>query len=388
VVDKYIKSNICPLPWTGLEVGVNGGAAPCCLYKGQVPNVKVYETDLKEIQKSQYMEDLRTKFRNGEKPAGCDRCWAEESAGKDSKRINTLYKMKNSLKNWTPNSEPELKFIDFKLGNVCNLKCRICGSWSSSKWAQEEMDYGENPVAKKNLKEGGWPKRQPQFFDDIKDCLKDAEYFEFTGGEPFMIKNHFKILMHCVEKGYAKNIDIHYNTNGTQLPPREIFDLWRYFKRVEIAFSIDDVGEQFEYQRHPAKWREVNSNLVQFKTYQTHNMEFQICTTINIFNCFSLAKIALWVAQYQPKFFYVNTCFDPDVFNIQTLPKQIKNIVNSRYNMLTDFQPTLRFMNAIDRDTEEIRWQRKARILQADKYRQENFGETFPLLNKVLQIYE
>ena len=52
MVDKYIKSNICPLPWTGLEVGVNGGAAPCCLYKGQVPNVKVYETDLKEIEAS------------------------------------------------------------------------------------------------------------------------------------------------------------------------------------------------------------------------------------------------------------------------------------------------------------------------------------------------
>ena len=117
-------------------------------------------------------------------------------------------------------------------------------------------------------------------------------------------------------------------------------------------------------------------------------MEFQICTTVNIFNIFSLAKIALWVAQYQPKFFYVNNCFEPDVFNIQTLPKQVKNIVNSRYNMLTDFQPTLRFMNAIDRDTEEIREQRKARIFQTDKYRQENFGDTFPLLNKVLQIYD
>ena len=167
MVDKYIKSNICPLPWTSLEVGVNGGAAPCCLYKGQVSNVKVYETDLKTIQQSQFMEDLRTQFRNGEKPAGCDRCWVEESAGKTSKRINSLYKMKNSLQNWTPNSEPSLKFIDFKLGNVCNLKCRICGSWSSSKWAQEELDYGENPVAKKNLKEGGWPKKQSQFFDDI-----------------------------------------------------------------------------------------------------------------------------------------------------------------------------------------------------------------------------
>ena len=388
MVDKYIKSNICPLPWTSLEVGVNGGAAPCCLYKGQVPNVKVYKTDLKVIQQSQYMEDLRIQFRNGEKPAGCNRCWAEEDAGKTSKRMNSIYKMRNSLKDWTPNSEPALKFIDFKLGNVCNLKCRICGSWSSSKWAQEELDYGENPVARKNLLEGGWPKKHPKFFEDVKEDLADAEFFEFTGGEPFMIQNHFKILEHCVEKGYAKNQDIHYNTNGTQLPPREIFDLWKNFKRVEIAFSIDDVGEQFQYQRHPANWKEVNHNLNQFKIYQTANMEFQICTTISIFNIFSLAKIALWVAQYEPKFFYVNTCFDPDYFNIQTLPKQVKNIVNSRYSMLTDFQPTLRFMNSADRDSEEIREQRKARILQTDKYREEKFGDVFPLLNNVLGIYE
>ena len=388
MVDKYIKSNVCPLPWTHLEIDVNGGASPCCLYKGSIPDVKVYETDLKTIQKHEYMEKLRQQFKNGERPLSCESCWQEEDAGKTSKRMNSIYKMRNSLKDWTPNSEPSLKFIDFKLGNVCNLKCRICGSWSSSKWAQEELDYGENPVARKNLKDGGWPKKHPKFFEDIQECLAEAEYFEFTGGEPFMIRDHFKILMHCVEKGYAKNIDIHYNTNGTHLPPRDIFDLWKYFKRVEIAFSIDDVGEQFQYQRHPANWREVNHNLVEFKTYQTANMEFQICTTISIFNIFSLAKIALWVAQYQPKFFYVNTCFDPDYFNIQTLPKQVKNVVNSRYSMLTDFQPTLRFMNSAHRDSEQIREQRKARILQTDKYREENFGDVFPLLNKVLQIYE
>ena len=388
MVEKYIKSNVCPLPWTHLEVDVNGGASPCCLYKGSVPNVKVYETSLKTIQKDPYMQNLRKQFVDGKRPVGCQSCWQEEDAGKTSKRMNSIYKMRNSLKNWTPNSEPTLKFIDFKLGNVCNLKCRICGSWSSSKWAQEELDYGENPVARKNLKEGGWPKRNPQFFEDLKEDLKDAEYFEFTGGEPFMIKDHFKILMYCVEKGYAKNIDIHYNTNGTQLPPPEIFDLWSYFKHVEIAFSIDDVGDQFQYQRHPANWRQVGANLVKFKERRTPNMEFQICTTVSIFNIFSLAKIAFWVKQYQPKFFYVNTLFDPDYFNIQTLPKNVKNIVNSRYNMLTDFKPTLRFMNAVDRDTTEIRKQRSDRILQTDAYRHENFGEYFPLLNKVLGIYE
>ena len=387
-MDKYIKSNICPLPWTHLEIDVNGGASPCCLYKGSVPDVKVYNDSLKKIQNNIFMQNLREQFREGKRPDGCSNCWAEEDAGKTSKRMNSLYKMRSSLNDWSPNSEPTLKFIDFKLGNVCNLKCRICGSWSSSKWAQEELDYGDNPVARKNLREGGWPKKYPKFFEDVKEDLAEAEYFEFTGGEPFMIKNHFKILEHCVEKGYAKNIDIHYNTNGTQFPAREIFDLWRHFKRVEIAFSIDDVGEPFEYQRHPAKWRSVNSNLVEFKKYQTHNMEFQICSTISIFNIFNLAKIALWVAQYQPKFFYVNTCFDPDVFNIQTLPKQVKNIVNSRYSMLRDFQPTLRYMNSVDRDSADIRSQRQARILQTDKYRDENFGDVFPLLNQVLKIYE
>ena len=395
MVDKYIKSNICPLPWTHLEVDVNGGASPCCLYKGQIPDVKVYKQGLNEIQNTEYMAKLREQFRNGERPKGCQSCWQEETAGKTSKRMNSLYKMKDSLKQWTPNSEPNLKFIDFKLGNVCNLKCRICGSWSSSKWAQEEIDYEtaknpalDNPFARNNLKEGGWPKRNPKFFEELQDDLKYVEYLEFTGGEPFMIKDHFKILMHCVEKGYAKNIDIHYNTNGTHLPPQEIFDLWAYFKHVEIAFSIDDVGAPFEYQRHGANWREVNQNLVSFKHRQTPNMHFQICTTVSIFNVFNWAKIALWVAQYNPRYFYVNTCFDPIEFNIQTLPKQVKDIVNDRYNMLTDFQPSLRFMNSADLFTEEIRIERIRRIKQTDKYRNENFGEVFPLLNKVLKIYE
>ena len=72
-----------------------------------------------------------------------------------------------------------------------------------------------------------------------------------------------------------------------------------------------------------------------------------------------MAKIALWVRQFDPKFFYVNTLFDPPYFNIQTLPKQIKNIANSRYSDLKDFQPTLRFMNSADRESEEIQKQRK-----------------------------
>ena len=45
-------------------------------------------------------------------------------------------------------------------------------------------------------------------------------------------------------------------------------------------------------------------------------------------------------------------------------------------------------MNSAHRESEQIIEQRKKRILQADKYREENFGDVFPLLNSVLKIYE
>jgi organic radical activating enzyme len=388
MVEKYIKNNTCVLPWTHLEIDVNGSASPCCLYKGTIENYKVYETDLSTIQKSPYMENLRQQFRNNERPSGCENCWKEEDAGKVSKRMNSIYKMKNSLNGWNTDSEPTLKFIDFKLGNVCNLKCRICGSWSSSKWAQEELDYGPNPLAQKQLREGGWPKKNPAFFDDIQPILKDVEFFEFTGGEPFMIHNHFKILKHCVDKGYAKHQDIHYNTNGTQLPNDEIFEMLSKFKHVEVAFSIDDVGEQFEYQRHPAKWKEVNLNIKQWKDKNPGNIDFQICSTVNIFNIFSLAKLAIWVKHVQPKFFYVNTCFDPDYFCVQTLPQQVKNIATERYGNIAEFKGIIDFMNSSDRYSDQIQLRRKERILLADKYRKENFAETFPTLNSLLGIYD
>ena len=77
-----------------------------------------------------------------------------------------------------------------------------------------------------------------------------------------------------------------------------------------------------------------------------------------------------------------------DIFNIQTLPKQIKDIVNERYSNLKDFEGTLRYMNSADRDSQGIREFRKQRILKADAYRKENFRDTFPLLNNILKIYE
>ena len=117
-------------------------------------------------------------------------------------------------------------------------------------------------------------------------------------------------------------------------------------------------------------------------------MDFQICSTINIFNIFSLAELADWVNEFSPKFFYVNTCFDPECFNIQTLPREIKSIATDRYHKIEDFRSTIDYMNAADRYSAEIQAERVKRIQQADLYRGENFADSFAALNNLLKIYD
>ena len=65
-----------------------------------------------------------------------------------------------------------------------------------------------------------------------------------------------------------KNISIHYNTNGTIRPPKEIFDLWKEFKSCEVMFSIDGIFKKFEYIRSGAVWDEVWENFNHFKSHE------------------------------------------------------------------------------------------------------------------------
>ena len=170
---------------------------------------------------SKFMRDLRRSFRRGERPDGCRNCWREEDAGKKSKRQYMLDKFNHLDIKYKDNNGENLIFLDLKLGNICNLKCRICGSWSSSKWAKEELDYevdSSNHIARKWLKDGQWVRKSPKFWDNLDELLPQLKYFEFTGGEPWMILQHFDLLKRAVDNGYAKDIDIHYNTNTTQFP--------------------------------------------------------------------------------------------------------------------------------------------------------------------------
>ena len=152
-----LPKTICMLPWISIETSPIGTTRPCCLAIDEIVDDQgnkfdLNKTDLETIYNSSYMQRLRKQFRQGEKPETCNRCWQEEDAGRVSKRIYRKIRLKELVDKVDYDNEipKQLWFVDLKLGNICNLKCRICGSWSSSKWAQEEINYMTELTNKKD----------------------------------------------------------------------------------------------------------------------------------------------------------------------------------------------------------------------------------------------
>ena len=379
---KLPHDKFCVLPWISLETSPLGTIKPCCMAEDEIKDdngvkYSLITGNLKEAQHSKHMRSLRQEFLDGKLPQTCKMCWKEEEIGRTSKRMNTISRLQHIVKDteWTADAKP-LVFIDFKLGNICNLKCRICGSWSSSTFASEEVKFeGKESFHYQALKNGAWPRRNQKFWTEIDKLMDQIRYLEFTGGEPFMIQEHFNLLQRIVDKGIAHNIEIHYNTNGTQFP-EHAEKIWSYFKTVEIAFSIDDENERFEYQRTNALWSEVNENIVKFKELQARNgnVVLQVCSTVNVFNVMYLEGLANWIDSVGFDFVYWNMLHQNIYHCVASLPDKAKAVAidklskadvsqyhRSEFNKIIDFIEAGTSLDGelLRTKTSDVDWRRK-----------------------------
>lgn len=393
-----LPDTICMLPWISLEASPQGTAKPCCLYDDEIldDDNKKYllaNSSLQEIYKSTFMQNLRKDFLEGKKPSGCVRCWNEEDVGRTSKRQFTQIRLKElktqvEYNNLTPD---QLWFLDLKLGNICNLKCRICGSWSSSKWAEEEIGYMPELATKEQkkthlaytfLQQGAWPRKSPFFWENLKQLLPQIKYFEFTGGEPWLIQEHIELLKYAVSTGDSKHIDIHYNTNATQWP-EDLVTLWRDFGRVDIAFSIDNVGERFEYERFGAKWITANEIVDTVHNMQKSysNITTQLCFTINIQNVYYLDELLTWADTKNFGSIYFNLLQSPGHMCVANMTEQAKKLVLSKLTSTSwtsekyqkEINSLVKFIKAgAGSDGEEF----LSKMKITDNYRKQSFKDT------------
>ena len=307
----------------------------CCMYRDEDLQHSLGSEPIAISFNQQAFKEVRVALSEGIRHPKCNWCFEEEDAQRKSKRQRDNDKYEDWLRKGNAPFNGLAKF-ELNLGNTCNLKCRTCGSHSSSTWMEEDYDLNEKaryPTYKmfaNNMKKyhQHYDDESP-FWDDLEANLETIKQFDFYGGEPFMSKKMWKILEVAVEKGFAKDIEIHYATNGTQWPSEKV-EIFQHFRHVHLSFSVDGIEEQFEYMRYPAKWSEVQENMRKAVALNDRfkNLYLGWCITLSTLNITSLPRI---LKEHQTNFKefgpYLNLVHGPIQYNLGQLPLNIKEYV-------------------------------------------------------------
>lgn len=389
------NNHMCAHAWSGFHVYPDGTTRPCCVFSHNLKDdnhqdFNIRQHTIKEIINSKHMNSLREEFRQGKTPAGCATCTAVEKSGGLSKRKLTKFKLENiwGHVDWESDSEQNIGFIGGHLGNLCNLKCRICSETFSSSIATEKLtnnsaEYKNNPVYL-TLLNNNWKKHSTLFFDNIKS-MPQLRNFEFLGGEPLLVKENIEFLQYLLDNNLSKDCIFEFVTNGTQYHDN-VFDRASQFRRLTVTISIDDIGSRFEYQRSGAKWSQLQTNLKKFMS--NPDLTIGISITVNIQNVLYLPELVSWLLSQGVSDYAYNMLHYPAWACVKKLTDQGKQLVINKLTnsgLPTDHQERLNFVidtikNSSYSDGQDF----IKNIKLVDNIRGENFVLTHPEIAKAM----
>lgn len=308
--------SFCTLPWLHLFADEGGLMYPCCRSVGtKKPNVnergqpiRVHTvTSLEEAWNTGYMRTLRQDMLAGGRPKACERCYMYDDLGMRSHRQDANDEYRERIPALLAATDAEgrapldLRSVDLRLGNLCNLRCRMCSPQSSRALIGEFADaYGIAPTSRafSELKALDWFASE-QFWTLFERHSGNIERLHFAGGEPLMIPQMFDFLERLVTLGRAPGISLSYNTNATLLPDR-VYDLWPHFARVRVTASIDGFGPVNSFIRFPSDWAVIDANLRRLEADRDRlNLRGGLAfnTTVQVFNIFRLDAFLDYVVE-------------------------------------------------------------------------------------------
>jgi len=340
--DKISKS-FCVLPWIHLNTWPNGNVYPCCLtdWREEIGNLK--DNTLEELWNGDTMKSIRKDMLEGKQHHSCRKCYQQEDNGLDSTRTSSNRWFEKHIPQITDNTKKDghnddfkLLYWDFRFSNLCNMKCRMCGSFLSSKWWEDEVKiYGGSPLPKAIINVNDYSKKNIDTYLD--DFIDKVEEIYFAGGEPLLMEEHYYILQKLVEVGNT-DLRLRYNTNLGYLKFKKYdnIELWKPFiekdyGNVTIFASIDGVGKNAEYSRKGTKWNVIEENI---KKCLDANINFHISCTTNIFNVMYIPEFVEEMKKLGVPHYNIhlnNVLTNPHHYHINILPDNLKQEVKKRY---------------------------------------------------------
>jgi len=415
----------------------------------------------------------------GERHEVCQRCNEEEDVGQTSRRIveNRKYNQRETYDNngvltcpsWEIplvennilqqfNIKDAKKFTnsdglidvtkspildtDIRLGNLCNLKCRMCGPTESSQWKDDWVHaFGWNKfrydtaddkflnlhtdkkgkVSIKGFDPYSWHDRSDIFNQIINDA-PNIERIHISGGEPTLVEAHYDLLQKFIDVDKAKYIGLDYNSNLTNIPEKA-FNLWKHFRFIEIGGSVDGIKHVNEYIRFPSNWKKIEQTIKRIDSEK--NIHGWLTTTVQILNVLYIPELIEWSIEQQFKSFNVHSkhlhfnmhhLHNPIYYNIRSLPEQVKNLVQTTYDnwfktlpdKISKKEKWYHFEKEVDNDyviditknllnsITKYMWVKDEsenikefieRTIKLDTYRKQNFQNTLPEIAEPIYKY-
>ena len=155
--NKEYSNSFCVYPWVSLMVNTSGTLNYCCIAKPGIlrdekqRQLTLGNSTLQEGWNSPRMKELRLGMIQGEQISSCKHCYLQEEVGKKSFRqmhndewerrigADAIHeRVKASYDNDMALPDHDPVYLDLRLGNLCNLKCRMCNPWANLE--QEEKN--------------------------------------------------------------------------------------------------------------------------------------------------------------------------------------------------------------------------------------------------------
>lgn len=391
----------CMFPWVHLNVTPKGDIYPCCSNNYTEPFGNAKNTTLKEAFNNEHMKQLRLNMLSETPSKICEFCYKHEQAGPFSFRNYSKEQFASRFDQVVPTTQADgtvedfrMHYFDVRFSNICNFKCRTCGSEFSSQWGAEMNKHYDktHPIVihaddhKGNL---------------LNEVLSQIEYIDlayFAGGEPLITDEHYTILEEMIRVGRT-DITLRYNTNASNIKYKnhDILDLWKHFKKVELSCSVDHYGERAEVLRKGTDWGKVESNLLTFRNLDY--VSFQINTVFSIFNYSTIGEFYNYlkskdIVRSNDWYHSLYLAVHPEYYCAKSLPKELKNLAKIKAQEFIagngdQYQSLTRLVGeSINFADESDTWEQNKHAFlmhskSLDKIRNEDFLKVFPELSRL-----
>jgi len=227
-------------------MGQKAKVSPCC-----ASITAPVDADDFDFLTNPHLNEIRQNVLSDTEPTPCYKCWQTESFGQSSRRngVNRGHGIDTTA---------NIERVDITCQSICNLACIQCYPGVSSTWAEE---LGHTQVLKSSYE------NKLKIFSKLDHST--IQHIHFTGGEPLMTTEHYKVLEIMDENADLSKLKVSYNTNGTFYPNDTVIAQWAKLKNLQIVVSVDAVGTTAEYIRYHSVWGEIAENVDKFHQLKT-----------------------------------------------------------------------------------------------------------------------